>query len=173
MCLSDERVLQLLWVDKACLAERRPQGTAGAFFQCLCQGKWPGCLLAPPYSLLGALARAGSPGWAGLRHRQHVVSESSCWPVQLSHFSFCDNFIVALFGGEFTERATRYVKLYKSEVAGTSTVVRLLLLSSAGTFLPLQRRPHSNPHSQAWPPTCICDFVMIVKKRFPDWEWEQ
>lgn len=81
MCLSDETVLQLLRVDKACLAERRPQGTAGAFFQGLCQGKWPGCLLAPPYSLLGALARAGSPGWAGLQHRQHVVSESSCWTV--------------------------------------------------------------------------------------------
>ena len=96
-----------------------------------------------------------------------------CWPVQLSCFSVCDNFTVTVFGGEFIERATHYVKLYKSEAVGTSMVVRPLPLSSAGTFSPLQRRPHSNPHSQAWPPTCICDFVMIVKKRFPDWEWEQ
>ena len=130
----------------------------------LCGGGWPGCLLAPPHSLLGALARAGSPGWAGLQHQQHVVSGSSCWPVQLSRFSVCDNFTDTLFGGEFTERATHYVKLYKSEAVGTSTVVRPSPLSSAGTFSPLQRTPHSNPHSQPWPPTCICDFVMIVKK---------
>ena len=32
MCLSDETVLHLLRVDKACLAERMPQGTAGASF---------------------------------------------------------------------------------------------------------------------------------------------
>lgn len=109
----------------------------------------------------GLWPRAGSPGWAGLCGTGSTWSQrGSCWPVQLTHFSFCDNFIVALFG-EFTERATRYVKLYKSEVAGTSTVVRLLLLSSAGTFLPLQRGGPTVTDIPSPGLPCICDFVIV------------
>lgn len=140
MCLSDETVLHLLRVDKACLVRTQASGDGWGLLSGSLWGRWPGYLLVPCHTLLGALARASSPGWAGLQHRQHVVSESSCWPVQLSHFSVCDNFTVTLFGGEFTEHATHHVKLYKSEAVGTFTVVRTPPLSSDGTFSPVQRR---------------------------------